>query len=262
MHQLNCPQTLRQMTRAGQYRSFTSGQARGFIHCNLVIVPEAYADAFARFCHQNPKACPLVARSAVGSYQMPELGDIDLRFDIVNYQIFEYGKLVRQQADIQNLWRDDFVAFALGSAYSFEEAFYDAGLEIRRLSEGVLGPMYRTHIRCEPVPPFDAQLIVSMRPVLTKDVQSAIDVSAKFPKVNGAPLHVGDPLTLGIDDLSRPDFGEPLSIDNNEIPLFWACGITSHIALMSAKLPIAITHTPGYLLVTDIKNEAFASVTY
>ncbi|MCY4044190.1 MAG: putative hydro-lyase [Cellvibrionales bacterium] len=244
------------MVREGQYKSHTSGQAQGFLQCNLVIVPEAYARAFELFCKKNAKACPLIAKSLPGSYDLPELGDIDLRFDVPSYEIFEHGERVRQENSIESLWRDDFVAFALGCSYSFEEAFLNAGLEIRNITDDVCVPMYRTRIRCEPVPPFDGQVVVSMRPFLPGDVQSAIDISSCFPKVHGAPLHVGDPVTLGINDLNTPDFGCAINLKEDEVPLFWACGVTPQLALLSAKLPLAITHSPGCMLVTDIKNDA------
>lgn len=220
MHPVSCPQTLRQMVRGDQYKSHTSGQANGFLQCNLVIVPALYSEAFELFCHQNPKACPLIAKSAVGSYQMPDLGDIDLRFDVANYQIFEYGKPVRQQTDIQDLWREDFVAFALGCCYSFEEAFDDAGFEIRNVTEEGVVPMYLTDICCKPVPPFEGQLIVSMHPFLPKDIQLAIEISAKFPKVHVAPIEIGNAVDIGISDLSCPDFGESVNIGVGEITTF------------------------------------------
>lgn len=69
-------------------------------------------------------------------------------------------------------------------------------------------------------------------------------------------MQVGEPEALGIVDLGRPDFGEPVEVKPGEIPVFWACGVTPQAALMDAKPDLAITHAPGHMFITDLKAEA------
>jgi uncharacterized protein YcsI (UPF0317 family) len=77
--------------------------------------------------------------------------------------------------------------------------------------------------------------------------------------VHGAPVHLGDPSLIGIADLSRPDYGDAVAVHDDEIPVFWACGVTPQAALENARLPLAITHAPGCMLVTDRLNTELAS---
>ena len=37
-----------------------------------------------------------------------------------------------------------------------------------------------------------------------------------------------------------------------------ACGVTPQAVIAAAKLPFAITHAPGLMLVTDLKNKQLA----
>ena len=257
---LMAPEQLRLAARQGKFNEPTSGMAPGFVQCNLVIVPQQYAGDFADFCRRNPKPCPLLAVSPrAGDVSLPELGlDIDVRTDIPRYRRWEDGVLVDEPSHLLDHWTDDHVAFALGCSFSFEEALLAGGLEIRNISEGVNVPMFRTNQPCASAGPFAGNLVVSMRPMKPKDAIRAIQICTRFPAVHGAPVHFGDPAQIGIEDLQQPDFGDAVSIRNNEVPLFWACGVTPQVALENAKIPLAFTHAPGYMLVSDKLNTGLA----
>jgi len=252
------PRELRLKIRAGEHSGNTSGYAPGFVQCNIVILDAAHAHDFLRFCQLNPKPCPLIAVGDPGDPSLPQLGDIDIRTDVPRYCVFRDGALAGQVGDIAALWRDDMVAFALGCSFSFEEALLADGLEVRNITQGVNVPMYRTTIACAAAGPFNARMVVSMRPYRAADAIRAIQICTRFPAVHGAPVHLGDPSRIGIADLSRPDYGDAVRIEPDELPVFWACGVTPQLALAAARLPLAITHSPGCMLVTDVRNSQLA----
>jgi uncharacterized protein YcsI (UPF0317 family) len=252
------PDRLRKKIRSGEFKDNTSGLAPGYVQCNLVIVPEIHAADFLRFCELNPKPCPLIAVSEPGEASFSGLGDIDLRTDLPGYRIFREGQLDEELHDISSLWQDDFVAFALGCSFSFEEALLADGLEVRNVTEKVNVPMYCTSIDCNSAGPFEGKMVVSMRPFNAVDAIRATEISARFPAVHGAPIHLGDPGEIGISSLSEPDYGDAVTLKEGEIPLFWACGVTPQVALEAACLPLAITHSPGSMLITDLPNSQLA----
>jgi len=254
------PADLRRAIRSGSFRGNTSGLAPGYVQCNIVILPESYASEFLRFCHLNPKPCPLLAVSEPGDASLPALGDIDLRTDVPGYRVFKDGTATEDVSDIADLWRDDLVGFALGCSFSFEEALLADGLEIRNISENCNVPMYQTNIDCAPAGRFSGKMVVSMRPFLAADAIRAIQVSGRFPSVHGAPVHLGDPALIGISDLAQPDYGDAVPLNDGEIPLFWACGVTPQVALAAARPPLAITHQPGSMLVSDLRNAQLAVI--
>lgn len=253
------PAELRAQIRAGVFTGNTSGLAPGFVQCNLVILEEKWAADFLRFCHSNPKPCPLIASSqSSGDTGLPSLGDIDIRTDVPSYRIFKEGQLIDERSDIVDLWSDEFVVFALGCSFSFEEALLEDGLDVRNVTLGCNVPMYNTLIPCESAGSFSGNMVVSMRPFKAAQAIRAIQICSRFPSVHGAPIHFGDPSAIGIGDLSTPDYGDPVPIEEGEIPVFWACGVTPQVALAAAAPPIAITHSPGCMLVTDKRNSELA----
>ena len=259
MNQDISPAALRQAIRAGEFSGNTSGYSPGFVQCNLTILPADWANDFLRFCQSNPKPCPLVATSnAPGDVGLPLLGDIDIRTDVPSYRVFRDGKFSEEVSDISDHWRDDLVVFALGCSFSFEEALLADGLDVRNVSESVNVPMYRTDIECTPAGPYEGEMVVSMRPFKAADAIRAIQICTRFPSVHGAPIHIGDPKLIGIDNLDQPDYGDAVSIAADELPVFWACGVTPQVALENAKPPFAITHSPGHMLVTDLRNSQLA----
>lgn len=253
------PQELRLRIRNGDHTGNTSGLAAGYVQCNIVILPADWATDFLKFCQLNPKPCPLVASAAnPGDTGLPGLGDIDMRTDVPSYLIFENGELVDDATDITSLWRDDLVTFALGCSFSFEEALLADGLEVRNVTEGVNVPMYRTAIDCTAAGPFAGKMVVSMRPFVAADAIRATQICTRFPSVHGAPVHLGEPALIGVDDINTPDYGDAVTIHDNELPVFWACGVTPQVALEAAKPPFCITHSPGCMLVTDLPNSKLA----
>ncbi len=252
------PQALRTRIRSGEHRDNTSGFAPGYVQCNIVILPEAWAADFLTFCQRNPKPCPLIASGQPGDPNLPSLGDIDIRSDVPSYRVYRDGELVEERSDIGELWQADLVTFALGCSFSFEEALMADGLEVRNISEGVNVPMYRTSIDCAAAGPYVGKMVVSMRPFPAADAIRAVQICTRFPSVHGAPIHLGDPSLIGIEDLAAPDYGEAVTLRNNELPVFWACGVTPQVALEQARPPLCITHSPGCMLVTDLPNSRLA----
>ncbi len=252
------PAELRRKIRAGEHTGNTSGLAPGFVQCNIVILPAACAHDFLHFCQLNPKPCPLLAVGDPGNPTLPALGQIDIRTDLPGYRVFRDGLVTEEVTDITALWRADLVTFALGCSFSFEEALLADGLEVRNITQGLNVPMYCTNIDCATAGPFSGKMVVSMRPFLARDAIRAIQICTRFPAVHGAPIHLGNPALIGIVDLARPDYGDAVHIKATEIPLFWACGVTPQVALAAARLPLAITHSPGCMLITDMRNSQLA----
>lgn len=244
---------VRLAARAGTLVGPTAGLAPGFAQGNLVVVPADVADDFARFCALNPKPCPVIGVTEPGSFRVPELGaDVDLTTDLPRYRVWRDGQLVEEVAAISHLWRDDLVGFVLGCSFTFEEALTAAGIPLKHLSARRNVAMYRTNIACQPAGPFAGPLVVSMRPLTAAAAARAIEITSHFPSAHGAPVHVGDPERIGITDISTPDYGDPAEIAPGELPVFWACGVTPQAAIANARLPFAITHAPGCMLVTDL----------
>lgn len=247
---------IRRRIRTGEHLGPTGTSARGFVQANIVIMPERYAADFVTFCQLNPKPCPLLAVGRPGDPSLPSLGeDIDIRTDVPAYRVVEQGRDAVVVHDIRELWRDDLVTFALGCSFSFEEAIEEAGLGIRHNELGLVNPMYTTNIATVPSGPFRGPYVVTMRPFKPAQAIRAIQITSRFPQVHGAPIHFGDPAAIGIADLQTAEYGgDAVPIHPGEVPLFWACGVTSQLAVEQAGLPLCIFHKPACMLVTDRRN--------
>jgi len=248
--------------RAVRHRDFhgpTAGHCGDYAQANLAILPAAYAHDFLRFCHANPKPCPLLGVGEPGDFRVPVLGrDIDIRTDVPAYNVYRDGELSECVESIEAHWQDDFVVFAIGCSFSFEHMLAKEGIGLRHVEEGRNVPMYRTDIPNQRAGVFGGELVVSMRPLRGADAIRAVQITSRFPGVHGAPVHIGDPAELGIADLARPEFGDAVTVHPGELPVYWACGVTPQTALMAAKLPLAIAHAPGHMLMTDITNASLA----
>jgi uncharacterized protein YcsI (UPF0317 family) len=246
---------VREHARLGRWNSATSGLALGYVQANLVVVPRELAFDFLLFCHRNPKPCPLLDVTEPGS---PEPRGVapgaDLRTDLPRYRVFQYGEPVDEPADLLRWWRDDLVAFLLGCSFTFESALLQAGLPVRHLERDGNVPMYRTNRPCVPAGVFHGPLVVSMRPMTPAQAVRATQVCSRFPRAHGAPVHFGDPEAIGIRDLGRPDFGDPVEVRPGEVPVFWACGVTPQAVAMDARPPLLLTHKPGHMFVTDLRD--------
>jgi uncharacterized protein YcsI (UPF0317 family) len=247
---------LRAVVRAARWTGPTAGLARGFVQANLVVLPAEAADEFAEFCRRNPKPCPLLEQTAPGDPEPRACAPgADLRTDVPRYRVFRGGQPERDEpSDVRRLWRDDLVSFLLGCSFTFENALVRAGLSIRHVDQGRNVPMYRTTLACQPAGRFGGNLVVSMRPFKPESIERVIAVTGRYPTMHGAPVHVGDPREIGIDDLARPDFGDAATIHSGEVPVFWACGVTPQVALVGARLELAVTHSPGCMFVTDWRD--------
>ncbi|WP_416187001.1 putative hydro-lyase [Hydrogenophaga sp. SNF1] len=246
--------------RRGEWTKHTSGLADELVQGNVVILPQALADDFLLFCQRNPKPCPLLALGRPGDPSLPGLGEgIDIRSDMPRYRVWRDGELVGEPTDIADVWREDLVTFVIGCSFSFEQALMDAGMRLRHVDEGRNVAMYRTHLATAPAGPFAGPMVVSMRPFKAADAARAVEITSRFPDVHGAPVHVGDPAAIGIHDLSRPDYGDAVAVLPDEVPVFWACGVTPQAAIAQARLPFCITHAPGAMLITDLLNQQLAS---
>ncbi len=248
-------QALRRQIRSGQFTRNTTGKAMGFVQANLAIVPQSVAFDFLLFCQRNPKPCPLLEVVEAGSVEVVRLAPgSDIRRDLPKYRVFRDGVMTEEVANVSEIWQDDFVSFLLGCSYSFEKALLDANLEVRHLTLGARPSVFRTNIPCRPAGVFEGPMVVSMRPFKPDDVIKAAMVTAAFPEVHGAPVHMGDPAAIGIEDVHSPHYSPGVPIYEGEVPVFWACGVTPQEILLNAKLPLAITHSPGHMFVSDIRE--------
>jgi uncharacterized protein YcsI (UPF0317 family) len=246
---------VRRAARSGALRGPTCGLALGSVQANLVITPRELAFDFLLFCQRNPKPCPLLDVTEPGD---PEPRNVapgaDLRTDVPRYCVYRDGVLVEEPSDLKAHWQKDFVGFLLGCSFTFENALLEAGLPVRHLEEDRNVPMFRTDIDCRPAGVFRGPMVVSMRPMTRAQAIRAVQVCSRFPRAHGAPVHVGDPSAIGIADVQRPDFGDRVTIRPNEVPVFWACGVTPQAVAMAAKPALLITHHPGHMFVTDWRD--------
>ena len=252
---------MRSLIRRKKWDKPTAGLAMGYAQANLVILPEKYAFDFLLFCQRNPKPCPLLEVLESGRYLTGFLAlDADVRTDIPKYNIYRKGKLEKTVKEIERLWRDDFVTFLLGCSFSFEEALLRAKIPVRHIEENKNVPMYITNISCKPAGALHGPLVVTMRPLPPDKVVRAIQITSRYAAVHGSPIHIGDPSKIGIKNLKKPDFGDPVTIRREEIPVFWACGVTPQAVVMEAKPDFCITHAPGHMFIGDLLNEELATL--
>ena len=248
---------VRAAIRSGAYNGHTAGLAAGKLQCNLAILPEQFALDFLRFCQRNPKPCPLVGVGDSGDPSLATLGhDIDIRTDVSKYRVFRGGTLDAEISEITDVWSDDLVTVALGCSFTFENALLRNGIPVRHIETGQNVPMYRSNIDLVPAGPFGGKMVVTMRPIPENQVTQTQSISSRYPQAHGAPIAVGDPSQIGIADLSNPDWGDAVEIHPNEVPVYWACGVTPQNVLLDAGLPICITHSPGHMLIADVAEDA------
>ncbi|PSL48599.1 uncharacterized protein YcsI (UPF0317 family) [Salsuginibacillus halophilus] len=251
------PSTFRMLVRNGGWQGSSAGVCDGYIQTNLVVVPNENADAFRRFTEFNPKSCPVLDELPPGAYHSLLAPDADVRTDVPRYRVYAPDGSYTLYQDVTSIWDDTMTGFLIGCSFTFEAALEAAGLPLRHVEEKRNVPMYVTNVATEAVAPFSGPLVVSMRPMMANRVAKAEQITARYPSVHGAPVHAGDPAALGINDLAAPDYGDAVSLNPGEVPVFWACGVTPQQALLNAGLRTAITHDPGCMLVTDTPHEAY-----
>lgn len=258
--QLTTGSLVRTACREGTWTTQTSGLAGGYTQANLVILPAQQAGDFLLFCQRNPKPCPLLRVTMPGE-AFPGLiaPGADLRTDLPRYRVWKNGELVAEPTNLHDWWQPDLVSFLIGCSFSFEAALQRVGIPVRHIELGSNVPMYRTNIQCEPAGSFHGPLVVSMRPLSPADTIRAVQITARYPRVHGAPIHLGFPEQIGIRELDRPDYGDPVPVLPGEFPVFWACGVTPQAAVLGSRPPLCITHSPGCMFVTDWQDESFAT---
>ena len=255
------PRDIRAEIRAGKLARTTAGLAPDYVQANLAVLPKEQAYDFLLFCQRNPRSCPLLEVTDAGSPEPRIVAPgADLRTDIAQYRIYKNGEVVDEVTDATSYWRDDLVAFLLGCSFTFEQAMVQAGVRLWHLEHGKSVAMWRTNIECRPAGAFHGPMVVSMRPIRPTDLAKAVTASARFPGAHGAPIHVGDPGALGIADIDKPHYGDAQALAPGDIPVFWACGVTPQAVALASKPPFMITHSPGNMFITDLRNAELAAL--
>jgi len=255
MERTMSPAQLRSLIRTTEWKGPTSGLAPGYVQANLVMLPREEAFPFLLFCVRNPRPCPILDVLEPGQYEPRIAPGADLRRDLPKYRIYEKGILNSEVESVSDIFNEEMVSFLLGCSFSFENALLAAGLPVRNIEEGKNVSMYVTNRACAPSGPFSSPLVVSMRPMKPDQAIRAAQVTTRFYLTHGAPIHFGSPDEIGIRNLAEPEFGDPVTIHPGEIPVFWACGVTSQTAVLSARVPLAITHSPGHMFISDLRDE-------
>ena len=258
IHQLKAALEARHKIRAGFDRP-TAGMAAGMTQVNMISVPKEWAYDFLLYAHRNPQSCPVLDVLEEGVYSTKLAQDSDIRTDFPRYRIWKEGELVDEITDAQDIYNahPDLVTFLIGCSFSFETALQEAGIEVRHIEDNTNVPMYLSNISCESAGRISGNMVVSMRPIPSHQIAEAVKITSRMPSVHGAPVHIGHPESLGIQNIHQPDFGEASRIEEGEIPVFWACGVTPQAAVMNSKIPFAISHAPGHMFITDIPDRAW-----
>ncbi|MDV2685969.1 putative hydro-lyase [Alkalihalophilus lindianensis] len=249
------PVAFRQQIREQQFTSSTAGYCQEFVQANLVIVPKQYAFDFFLYTFRNQKACPVIDVLEPGQVESLLAKASDIRTDIPKYHIYEGGTFEKEVESIEAIWEDDFVSFLIGCSFTFESEMIKTNIPLKHIELQKNVAMYQTNIETVAAGPFSGPLVVSMRPIKKELVQLATSITEKYPQMHGGPVHIGDPAQIGISEIEKPDYGEYVEIADDEVPIFWACGVTPQAAAQNAKLPIMITHAPGHMFITDWTNE-------
>ncbi len=254
---------MRECIRKGQFTGPTGGLAPGYVQTNMVILPKEQAYDFLVFCQRNPKPCPLLEVTDPGDPEPKSLAPgADLRTDVPKYRVWRNGDLADEVTDIVDLWRADLVAFLLGCSFTFDTALVNAGIDVPHMrdGQGANVPMYVTSIPTKPAGVFHGPMVVSMRAIPREQVVKAVQVTSRFPTMHGAPIHIGNPGAIGIRDVNKPDYGSVVDMKDEDVPVFWACGVTPQEVCLASKPPFMISHAPGHMFITDVRDEDMAVI--
>ena len=251
------PAAVRALIRNGELTGPTTGLCNGFAQGNLVVLPKTLAWDFLLFCQRNPKSCPLLEVADAGECSFAQFASgSDIASDLPRYRVYREGVLCEETTDVTRYFeeRNDLVSFLIGCSFSFESELLEAGVPVRQIEEGVNVPMYNTNIPCAPAGMFSGNMVVSMRPIPHALVPLSVAITAGMPRVHGMPVQIGAPEAIGIRDLAHPDYGDAVTIRPGEVPVFWPCGVTPQAVVMHSRPDFCITHAPGHMFITDVKN--------
>lgn len=253
---------IRTHIRNNTYVNHTAGLAKNKLQTNIVILHKEFSDDFYQFCKRNSKACPLVGMTKIGSYTFNNLGEnIDVRHDVPSYNIYKNGKHIKSLNNIESFWNKNLVAFAIGCSFTFEHDLLKNNFQIDHILHNKIVPMYKTNLKNIKSGVFSGEMVTSMRIFKKTDKEKIINISKKFSYAHGEPIHIGEPNEIGITDIMKPNWGDsPRTKSSDEDYYFWACGVTPQNAVMEAKLPFCITHTPGHMLITDVNEKDLISL--
>lgn len=255
IYQNYLPKDVRALIAQEKITSQTSGMCSGYAQGNLCILPKKYAYDFLLFCQRNPKSCPLLEVTDTGERILKTCASgSDIATDIPKYRVWQNGTMIAEPLNVKDFWRDDLVSFIIGCSFSFESLLMENGIDVRNISQNCNVPMYLTNIETQRAGIFGGKMVVSMRPIPYSQIVKSVTVTARMPRVHGSPIHIGNPEAIGIKDLSKPDFGDAVKINDGEVPVFWCCGVTPQSVVMTSKPEFCITHSPGHMLITDLKN--------
>lgn len=250
------PSRMRELIRKNEWIQSTSGVSSGYIQANIVILHADVAFEFMQFCIRNPKSCPLLDVTDIGSSKPMFLSaNANLKTDLGKYRVYREGRLSDQPTDLNEIWEKDMVGFLLGCSLTFERALIDHGIELLHFQSNRPVSMYKTNIPCMKAGRFEGPMVVSMRPIPENKVIDVVQITSRYPFAHGAPVHIGSPESIGISDLNRPDFGSAVPIPSGFVPVFWACGVTPQAAAIESKIDLMITHEPGYMFISDLRDE-------
>lgn len=255
------PREIRAMMREGKFKDHTMKLSEGYTQANMAIIPKRHALEFMIFCQRNPAPCPVLEVTEPGVPTLKYLSDIaDLRTDLPQYRVFKEGVCVDEPYDINEYWRDDLVVFLIGCSATFDHVLNASGISLRHFEQNKVPSVYITSLECEKAGPFESHLVVSERPIKLRQLNQVIQITSRFPLMHGAPIHVGDPNLIGIEDMGKVDWGDPSEVLDDEIACFWACGVTPQTAALRAKLDLVITHYPAKMFISDRRNQDFATI--
>lgn len=256
------PQEFRKECRSEKFMGHTSGLCKGFAQANLIVLPKSIARDFEGLCLRNPVPCPLLAKisepTSLDNDSPIVKGDFDIRTDISLYKVYKNGKLYDEKPNILSEWTSEHIGFLIGCSFSFEQELCLAGLTPKHqlLNRNVL--MYKTKKLLNPSGVFvNCPYVVSMRPYKVQDIEAVRKITSLFIKTHGEPIDWGyDAVArLGIEDISIPDFGDAITLDEDEVPVFWGCGVTPQAALEMVNVDgISMSHSPGHMLILDITD--------
>lgn len=245
---------LRKKIAMSDFNKSTAGFCIGNVQANMLVIPKKYADSFEEFAKKNSKAIPILEVVSNSHYSKTLAKGANLLDELPSYDIFENGILVNRVSNIIEYYKKDLVFFLIGCSFTFENSLVNNGIELRHIKENKNVSMYNTNIKLNSVDIFKGQMVVSMRPIKKQKVAQACVITSHFPNMHGTPIHIGYPEMIGIKEINQPDYGDYIEIKSDEIPVFWACGVTPQNVLRNVKIPFAITHSPGHMFISDKKD--------